>query len=166
MSSNSCCLAVDLDHQADEHAAITASRRELAHYDRTRETREQHFRVRHLASVGNSDAETAVMLGICDRTMHRIRHREPPAPHRPALPHPDDDARAAELDDTAQFVLNLACLLHEEDPNLVWGALSRLTRRQLQELAVVALAAIPINGWSATELFDWIHNLPAAAQTH
>lgn len=159
---SSSCLAVVLDR--DEHPAIAASRTELALYDRHRDSREQHLRARHLASVGTSDAEAAAILGVCDRTVHRIRHRETPAPHRPPLPDPTtvSDARATELEDTAQLALNLACLLREEDPNLVWGALSRLTRPQLQELTVIALAAVPIDGWSASELFAWVHNLPAA----
>lgn len=141
---------------------IGKCRNELGLYDRHRDARERHEQARHLALVGQSEVSTAAVLGVCDRTVHRIRHREAPADYRPPLPNPDvSDERAAQLEGTAELALHLACLIREEDPNLVWSVLSRLPRRQLQELLVVTLSAVPVSA-TAAELFAWVEGLPAA----
>lgn len=142
--------------------ALRAVRQHLAHYDRNRDDLDQERRVRHLALVGASEVETAAVTGISASAIGRIRNREP-EPDRPGLPDSRvTDARAAELEDTADLALHLAMLLREEDPNLAWGTLSQLSRRQLQELTVVALAAIPINELSSRKLLAWVTDLPAA----
>lgn len=144
------------------HPVIGESRRELARYDRHREIREQQAQVRHLALVGSSEVDTSIRLGVCDRTVHRIRHRDELNDYRPPLPEPAvSDQRAEQLEGTAEFALHLAFLLRDEDPNLVWEVLSRLDRQQLQELAVIALAAVPINA-TREELYAWVEQLPGA----
>ncbi|OBJ65951.1 hypothetical protein [Mycobacterium asiaticum] len=142
------------------HPVIGESRRELARYDRHREIREQHERVRHLALVGCSEVDSADRLGVCDRTIHRIRHRAEPDDYRPPLPEPTDE-RAEQLEGTAELALHLSFLLRDEDPNLVWEVLGRLDRRRLQELTVIALAAIPLD-MSRDELYSWVEQLSGA----
>lgn len=146
------------------HPIIGQCRSELALFDRHRDAREQHEQVRHLALVGESEVSTSVVVGVTDRTVHRIRHREPADDYRPPLPEPDvSDERIAELEGAAELALHLALLLRDEDPNLVWAILSRLSRRQLQEMLVIALATVRPDA-TAAELFDWVEDLPAARQ--
>ncbi|MFV8317077.1 hypothetical protein [Mycobacterium sp. 23] len=141
--------------------ALRATRQHLAHYDRNRDDLDQERRVRHLALVGASEVETAAVTGLSTQTVGRIRNR-PPEPDRPEVPDGRvTDARAAELEDTADLALHLAMLLRDEDPNLTWGTLSQLRRRQLQELTVIALASIPID-MTRDQLLTWVHDLPAA----
>lgn len=144
------------------HPIIGQCRSELALFDRHRDAREQHEQVRHLALVGESEVSTAVVVGVTDRTVHRIRHRESADDYRPPLPEPDvSDERIAQLEGAAELALHLALLLRDEDPNLVWAVLSRLSRRQIQEMLVIALATVRPDA-TAAELFGWVEDLPAA----
>jgi hypothetical protein len=54
--------------------------------------------------------------------------------------------------------MDLACRLRDEDPQLVWEALELLDRSDLQELAVTALAALPVDS-EISELFGWVEGL-------
>lgn len=138
-------------------------RSELAYFDRHREEHERDRMVRHLALVGHSESQIAVAVGVSDRTVARIKHLGLES-ERPTLPTSAvTDERAEQLERTAALVSHLAFLLRDEDPNLLWGFLSRLDRGQLQELAVVALAAIPIDA-TTDELFAWVNALPAAIE--
>lgn len=142
--------------------ALRATRQHLAHYDRNRDDLDQERRVRHLALVGASEVETAAVTGISTNTVNRICNR-PPEPDRPQVPDGRvTDARAAELEDTADLALHLAMLLRDEDPNLAWGTLCQLDYRRLLELTITALAAIPINDLTPRKLFAWVNDLPAA----
>lgn len=124
-------------------------------------SRHRHRTVRRMADTGMSSTEIAAACGITRRAVDRLRAKDEP-PGRPTLPDSRvTDERAAELEDTAHLVTHLAFLLRDEDPNLTWGALCRLSRRQLQEFAVVALAAIPVEE-TEEDLYRWVTALPAA----
>ncbi len=141
---------------------IGQARSILGLYDRHRDERELHSQVRHLALVGRSEVSSSAIVGVCDRTVHRMRHREPPEDYRPPLPDPEvSEERAAELEATAELALHLAFLIRDEDPNLLWEFLSRLDRRRLQELAVITLAAVPVDA-ALSDLYSWVADLPAA----
>jgi hypothetical protein len=156
-------LAIDIDRPAaEQHQALRASRRELAYFDDNRDAYERRDRVHHLTRIGMSDDEIAVVVGIAERNVTRHRGK-PPAPRRPRLYNGAavSDERAAELEACADLALRLSVVLRDEDPTIVWGALTRLSSRQLKELAVIALASIPIDA-TPGELLAWVNDLPAA----
>lgn len=155
-------LATDKQHPAEKHPALRGARRELARFDSNRDRYERRDRVHHLTRIGMSADEIAPIIGVTDRTVDR--HRAKPAtPQRPRLYDGAavSDERAEDLEDGADLTLHLAAVLREEDPCLVWSTLTRLSRRKLQELAVIALAAIPVDMTQA-ELLAWVNALPAA----
>jgi hypothetical protein len=136
-------------HFAELHPTLKAARRELEHFDAHRELYERRQRVHHLTRIGG-------------RTV--ARHRDRPAPPQRPLLYDGaavTDERAQQLEDAAELALHLAAVLREEDPTVVWGALSRLNYRQVREIAVIALAAIPVEMTQA-ELLAWVMDLPAA----
>lgn len=154
--------AISVEHPAELHPALRAARSELQHYETNRDLYERRDRIHHLAAIGLSDPEIAERVGVVDRTV--IRHRQaPPSPQRPRLYDGAgvSDERAQQLEDTADLALHLAAILRDEDPTVVWGSLIRLGHRQLQELAVIALSAIPVD-MSRDELLAWVNDLPAA----
>lgn len=155
-------LPAEYDHPAEHHPALRGARNALRPYDTDRDLHERRDRVHHLTRIGKSADEIAEIIGITDRTVNRHRAK-PPAPQRPRL---YDGARVTEeraqqLEDTADFALHLATVLRDEDPTVVWGSLCRLDRRQLQELAAIALAAIDVD-MTRDELLAWVNQLPAA----
>ncbi|OBK22528.1 hypothetical protein [Mycobacterium asiaticum] len=155
-------LPAEYQHPAEHHPALRGARNALRHFDTDRDLHERRDRVHHLTRIGLSDDQIAARLDITDRTV--VRHRgKPPAPQRPRLYDGArvTDERARQLEDTADFALHLATVLRDEDPTVVWGSLCRLDRRQLQELAAVALAAIPVD-MTRDELLAWVNQLPAA----
>lgn len=154
-------------HPGEQHPALIKARRDLAYFDTWRDTFELRDRVHALIRLGLTTDEIAKRLGVSDRTVQRLKHREP-APQRPQLPAGVDDSRAGEIEKTALLALRLAEILRDEDPNLVWTALSKLDRQALQELAVIALAAVqvPFGAESAEavaeQMFSWVLELPVA----
>lgn len=61
----------------------------------------------------------------------------------------------------AKLVANLACQVQDEDPERVWHYLTSLPATELQRLAMVALAAVPVEQ-TVADMFSWVTDLPAA----
>ena len=51
--------------------------------------------------------------------------------------------------------MNLAVMMRDEDPQLVWDVLPRLADHQVRERAAVALAGMPVEG-RVSEVFEWV----------
>lgn len=137
---------------------IDLSRRELAHYDNKRDVYERRTRVQNLAKTGHTQRQIAVITGMDKRQVHR-ELTAPPPPQRPRLySSAVSDKRVRQLEETADLALNLAAILRDEDPTLIWGTLTRLGHRRLQELAVIALAAIPVDQ-TRDQLLGWVSQL-------
>lgn len=147
-------------HPAEFHPALRASRRALQRFDAMRELRDRDDRVKHLTKIGMSAEEIGATVGLTKRTVAR-RRALPALPQRPRLYDGGSvsDERVEDLEDAADLALYLATVLREEDPTVVWGALARLDHRKLQELAVIALAAIPVDTATADELLAWVDAL-------
>lgn len=152
-------MTLAVEHPAERHPALYESRRELERFDHHRERYERRDRVHALTRIGMPQEEIATVVGIHERQVSRDVSAGPP-PSRPRLYNPDlaSEARVVELESTADLTLRLAAVLREEDPCLTWGALTRLDRRQLQELAVIALAAIPVDS-TPDQLLGWVETL-------
>lgn len=157
-------MTAAVDHPAELHPALRESRRELEHFDRHRDRYERRDRVKHLTRIGMDADDIAQAIGISDQTVQRDRGR-PPAPQRPRLYNAAlaSDERVRELEDTADLAIRLAAILRDEDPCITWGALTRLSARQLKELAVIALAAIPVK-LTRDELLEWVEPLGRTAE--
>lgn len=111
--------------------------------------------VRRLADVGVTSAAIAGIVGMSERNVERIRNnkvQEPKPPVRYRFDRRQD--RFDKLEKMAGSAFDLACKLRDEDPQLVWEALSMVDRQQLQELTVILLAGLPIDR-SASEIFGW-----------
>jgi hypothetical protein len=63
--------------------------------------------------------------------------------------------RQKHLEAIATQAMNLALMMRDEDPQLVWDVLARLDDHQVRELAAVALAAMPVEG-RLSEVFEWV----------
>lgn len=63
--------------------------------------------------------------------------------------------RQRDLEAIARQAMNLAVMLRDEDPQLVWDCLCRLDEHQVRELAAVALAAMPVDR-PLSEAFGWL----------
>jgi hypothetical protein len=94
----------------------------------------------------------ATLLGISDRQVQRIRGAEEPA--QKFYQFDTSDQRARELERTANAVIDLACRMKDEDPQLVFKAIELMDEDALRELLMVALAGIPIH-MTAEQLFGW-----------
>lgn len=143
---------------------LESARSELAYFDSNRDRLQRREHIHHLTRIGMSSNEIAAATGVVQRSVVRERSR-PPVPHRPLL---YDGAsvsqeRADQLVEVADLALDLAATLRDEDPCLVWGALARLGERRLRELAVIAIAAIPVDS-TRDELLSWVLDLPAARE--
>jgi transposase len=147
---------------AIEHPALRESRHDIAQFDRHRDRFDRRTQVNRLDRINMPGSEIAARLGVTERTVERDRQRNRAegVPQRPRLYNPElaDDQRVAELEAATDLALRLAAVLRDEDVTIVWGALSRLDRRKLQELAVIALAAIPVDH-TPTQLLGWVTEL-------
>lgn len=64
-------------------------------------------------------------------------------------------SRQQHLEGVATQAMNLAVMMRDEDPQLVWDVLTRLDDHQVRELAAVALAGLPVEG-RVSEVFEWV----------
>jgi hypothetical protein len=111
-----------------------------------------HCEVHRLTRAGVSAMAIATLLNISDRQVQRIRGaQEPP---QKFYEFNTSDKRCGELERTIDAVLDLACRLKDEDPQLVFKALELMDEDALRELLMVALAGMPIH-LTAEQLFGW-----------
>ena len=136
--------------------AIKEGRKEYRRFDWNRDREETIAEIHRLTEAGVSAATIGRLIGMSDRNVQRIRSKYSTEPARASFDR--SPARAQQLDRTADAVLDLACMLRDEDPQLIWDILCRLERQPLQEMAVIALAAIAVDR-PKTELFEWIEGI-------
>jgi len=120
---------------------------------------ERRARIHALTTAGDSAAEISVITGLSRRRVEFNRQQPLPGPFpRAPLPRDVSDQRATELERTAHLVMGLAVRLRDENPVLVWDALSRLDRQRLQEVTVVALAGMNVEA-PLSEVFGWVSEI-------
>ena len=136
--------------------AIKEGRKEYRRFDWNRDREETIAEIHRLTEAGVSASTIGRLIGMSDRNVQRIRSKDNQEPERAAFDR--SPRRAQQLDRTADAVLDLACMLRDEDPQLIWDILCRLERQPLQEMAVIALAAIAVDR-PKTELFEWIEGI-------
>ena len=109
--------------------------------------------VHRLTKAGVSANAIAVLVGMSDRQVQRMRGEEP-APKR-WYQFDQSEKRSARLEQTAEAAIDLACRIRDEDPQLVFRSLDLLDRHELQELTMILLAGFPID-LTVDEIFEWV----------
>jgi hypothetical protein len=109
--------------------------------------------VHRLTAAGVSAMAISTLMGMSERTVQRLRGEE--LPSRGWYEFDASPRRQSKLERTADTVLDLACRIRDEDPELVFRALENLDGHDLLEVVMIALAAIPVEA-TKDELFGWI----------
>jgi len=130
----------------------------LAHAEKAYRSRESERaasieEVHRLTAAGVSAMAISTLLGMSERNVQRLRGEQ--LPTRGWYQFDTTSRRQSKLERTADTVLNLACRIRDEDPELVYRALDNLDRDNLLEVAMIALAAIPVDV-TKDELFGWV----------
>lgn len=115
--------------------------------------------VNRLYRAGVSQETIAELMNMEVRQIVRMCNgqvKQPAPPQR--LSFAKDPRRIARLESMADATLQLACLQRDEDPELVWNALSQLDRHALQELTVIALAGVPVDQ-PKSKVFAWVEEM-------
>lgn len=63
----------------------------------------------------------------------------------------------------ARFVAELALLVQDEDPHMVWDYLTALPAVEIQRLLMITLAGIPVDKRPG-EIWGWVAKLPVAVR--
>lgn len=144
--------------------ALKQAEKQLTTLSRIDFVMERRITIHSLTRAGYSAEEIASVVGITKRNV--VKARKLPLPEDlPRLPAPEEIQvdRAAELVKLAEVATGLAFRLRDEDPRVVKRALSLLGRDTLEELLIVALAAIDVDS-ELTEIYSWVLDLPAAQE--
>ena len=140
------------------HPLVHAAELEVYRQDSHRDLYTTRERIKSMTAGGMSAAEIACAIDMSKRNV--VRHRSAEIPEWPKLVDPAEvsDERADELEETADLAMELAVRLRDENPELVSAVLRRMSRRMLHELAVAALAMVPVDG-TVDELLGWVQEL-------
>lgn len=68
----------------------------------------------------------------------------------------------AELEERCRVVLDLAMQVQDMDVSIVWNVITAMNSRQLQELLMIALAAVPFEDKRIEDVWAWVTTLPDA----
>ena len=112
--------------------------------------------VHRLTAAGVSAMAISTLLGMSERNVQRLRGET--VPTQGWYRFDTSQRRQSKLERTANTVLDLACRIRDEDPELVFRALENLDGQDLLEVAMIALAAIPVEA-TKDELFGWAEQL-------
>ena len=136
--------------------AVADAEKDYRRFDANRERHETVEEIHRLTKAGVSATAIAVIVGMSDRNVQRIRG-EVQAPKRwYTIEH--SERRAAKLEDTFESALDLACRIRDEDPQLVFRSLELLERQSLQELTMILLAALPLDR-TKEDLLGWVEEV-------
>lgn len=136
--------------------AVADAEKDYRRFDTNRERLEQVDEIHRLTKAGVSATAIAVIVGMSDRNVQRIRG-ELPAPKR-WYRFERSERRAAKLEQTVEAALDLACRIRDEDPQLVFRSLELLDRQALQELTMILLAALPLDR-TKEDLLGWVQEV-------
>ena len=136
--------------------AVSTAEKDYRKFDSHRERNDIIDEVHRLTNAGVSAVAIAGIVGMSDRQVQRLRSVEP-VPKR-WYRYDRSEIRSERLERTADAALDLACRLHDEDPQLVYRSIELLDRQALQELAMVLLAAVPLDR-SKDEIFGWVEEV-------
>lgn len=136
--------------------AVSTAEKDYRHFDSHRERNDIIDEVHRLTNAGVSAVAIAGIVGMSDRQVQRLRTVEP-VPKR-WYRYDRSEIRSERLERTADAALDLACRLRDEDPQLVFRSIELLDRQALQELAMVLLAAVPVDR-SKDQIFGWVEEV-------
>jgi len=136
--------------------AVSTAEKDYRKFDSHRERNDIIDEVHRLTNAGVSAVAIAGIVGMSDRQVQRLRTVEP-VPKR-WYRYDRSEIRSERLERTADAALDLACRLRDEDPQLVFRSIELLDRQALQELAMVLLAAVPVDR-SKDQIFGWVEEV-------
>jgi len=136
--------------------AVSTAEKDYRKFDSHRERNDIIDEVHRLTNAGVSAVAIAGIVGMSDRQVQRLRTVEP-VPKR-WYRYDRSEIRSERLERTADAALDLACRLRDEDPQLVFRSIELLDRQALQELAMVLLAAVPIDRCK-DQIFGWVEEV-------
>ena len=136
--------------------AVADAEKAYRRFDTNRERTDKVDEIHRLTKAGVSASAIAVIVGMSERQVQRIRseHAAPKRWYR--FEH--SERRAAKLEDTVEAALDLACRIRDEDPQLVFRSLELLDRQALQELTMILLAALPLDR-TKERLLGWVEEV-------
>lgn len=136
--------------------AVADAEKAYRRFDSNRERADTVDEIHRLTKAGVSANAIAVIVGMSERQVQRIRseHAAPKRWYR--FEH--SERRAAKLEDAVEAALDLACRIRDEDPQLVFRSLQLLDRQALQELTMILLAALPLDR-TKENLLGWVEEV-------
>ena len=142
-------------------AALKTADHNYRRFDDNRDADLRRDRINLMAANDMPIADIADKLDLSITHVRRIKNGQFEVSTPQPVARPDlSDEHCWQLEGTVDTALELACRLRDEDPQIVWDALSALDRRELQEFAVIALAGLPIDH-TKQQLFGWVYDLAA-----
>jgi hypothetical protein len=129
---------------------------EKAYKSRESERAANIAEVHRLTAAGVSAMAISTLLGMSERNVQRLRGEA--LPSRGWYEFDKGTRRQSKLERTADDVINLACRIRDEDPELVYRSLENLATPELLEVAMIALAAIPVHV-TKDEIFGWVEEV-------
>lgn len=143
------------------HAAFKHAQNHYRRFDQHRDNAIRQNIIGVMAHRGATAVEISETIDMSATHIKRVMRGDSVLPMPEPIAAPDlSKAHCAELESAATTALRMAAMLRDDDPRIVWDALGALTRRQLQEYAVILLAAIPVDR-TKSELLGWVENLAA-----
>lgn len=139
--------------------AIKTAEQQYASAESMRQREDFLEEVNRLARAGVSHGTIAELMGMEVRQIVRMCNGQVKAVKAPPRYNfSNDQSRIARMESMAEAALQLACLQRDEDPHLVWDAMTRLDRQALQELAAIALAGLPVDQ-PKSKIFAWVEEM-------
>lgn len=133
--------------------AVRKAERAYRRFDSRTDRNELLGEVHRLTKAGVSASTIARIVGMSDRQIQRLRSTNPQQARW--FRFDASQRRQDKLEAAAAAALELACRLRDEDPQLVWMALETMERHAMQELAMILLAAAPVDR-TVDEIFGWV----------
>jgi deferrochelatase/peroxidase EfeB len=133
--------------------AVADAEKAYRRFDSNRERTDKVDEIHRLTKAGVSATAIAVIVGMSDRQVQRIRseHAAPKRWYR----FDRSEIRSERLERTAAAAIDLACRIRDEDPQLVFRSLDLMERQALMELTMILLAGFPID-LTVDEIFEWV----------
>ena len=133
--------------------ALSTAEKAYRKFDSNRERNDTIDEVHRLTNAGVSAMAISGIVGMSERQIQRLRGVE--SAEKRWYRYDRSEIRSERLERTADAALELACRLRDEDPQLVYRSIELLDRQSLQELAMILLAAIPLDR-TKDQLLGWV----------
>lgn len=136
-------------------AAMKAAEKDYARAESDLERNRWVSEAARLLAAGCSTQTVSTLTGIHERQINRIQNGQITTVPMRSVRWDHSEERAHHLAVTADAVLDMAVQIRDQDPALVWSALDKLGHQELIEVAMIALAAVPIDS-PKSRIWEWL----------